>query len=129
LSEKELHSRFDIYNETYEKTIEIEAGVALTMAKTMIIPAVITAAGELASSIKSITAAGGVATGAKASLKAMCTESEKLFKAVAALEKAHGAEKLIAAMVNVRTSADALEKLVPDDVWPIPTYADMLFMM
>jgi glutamine synthetase len=129
LTEKELHSRFDIYNETYEKIIEIEAGVAVTMAKTMIIPAVMTAQGELAASIKAVTVAGGVATGAKAELKAMCTETEKLYKAVAALEKAHGAEKMIAAMGKIRASADALEKMVPDDIWPIPTYVEMLFMM
>lgn len=128
LSEKELHSRFEIYNETYEKTIEIEAGVTLTMAKTMIIPAAMTAQAELAASIKAI-ATGGVVTGAKAELKAMCAETEKLYKAVAALEKAHGAEKLIAAMAKVRASADALEKMVPDDIWPMPTYVEMLFMM
>jgi glutamine synthetase len=129
LSEKELHSRFDIYSETYEKTIEIEAGVALSMAKGMIIPAAMTTQSELAASIKAISAAGGTATGAKASLKAMCAETEKLYKAVALLEKAHGAEKLIVAMGKVRASADALEKMVPEDIWPIPSYADMLFMM
>ena len=129
LTEKELHSRFEIYNETYEKTVEIEAGVALTMAKTMIVPAVMTAQAELAASIKAIAAAGGTATGAKAALKAMSSETEKLYKAVALLEKAHGAAKLIEAMGKVRASADVLEKMVPDDIWPMPTYAEMLFMM
>jgi glutamine synthetase len=128
LSEKELHSRFEIYNETYEKIIEIEAGVTLNMAKTMILPAAMTAQAELAASIKAI-GTGGVVTGAKAQLKAMCAETDKLYKAVAALEKAHGAEKLIAAMGKVRASADALETMVPDDIWPLPTYAEMLFMM
>jgi len=128
LSEKELHSRFEIYNETYEKTIEIEAGVTLTMAKTMILPAAMTAQAELAASIKAIGTSGAV-TGAKAQLKVMCAETDKLYKAVAVLEKAHGAEKLIDAMVKVRASADALEKMVPDDVWPMPTYVEMLFMM
>ncbi|MFA7256894.1 MAG: hypothetical protein WC047_04910, partial [Kiritimatiellales bacterium] len=128
LSEKELHSRFEIYNETYEKTIEIEAGVTLTMAKTMILPAAMTAQAELAASIKAIST-GGSATGARAQLKVMCAETDKLYKAVAALEKAHGAEKLINAMSKVRASADALETMVPDDIWPLPTYAEMLFMM
>lgn len=128
LTGKELHSRFDIYNETYEKTIEIEAGVALTMAKTMILPAAMTAQSELAAAIKTI-ASGGAVAGAKAELKAMCAETDKLYKAVAALEKAHGAGKLISAMTKVRASVDALEKMVPDDIWPVPTYAEMLFMM
>jgi len=129
LSEKELHSRYDIYQEAYEKTIEIEASVTLTMAKTMILPAAMTAQGELASSIKSVLAAGGTATGAKAMLKAMCVETEKLFKAVSALEKAHGADKLIASMGKVREASDALETLVPEDIWPLPSYAEMMFMM
>ena len=128
LTEKELHSRFEIYNEGYEKVIEIEAGVTLTMAKTMIIPAAMTAQAELAASIKAI-GAGGTVTSAKAQLKAMCAETEKLYKAVAALEKASGAEKLIAAMGKVRSSADALEAMIPEDVWPMPSYAEMLFMM
>ncbi|MCU0857285.1 MAG: glutamine synthetase III [Pontiellaceae bacterium] len=129
LSEKELHSRFEIYNETYEKIIGIEAGVTLTMAKTMIIPAVVTAQKELADAIKSISAAGGTVAGAKASLKTICAETEKMYKAVALLEKAQGSEKLIAAMVKVRASADLLETMVPNDIWPMPTYAEMLFMM
>lgn len=129
LSEKELHSRYEIYQEAYEKTIEIEASVTLTMARTMIAPAAMTAQGELAASIKSVTAAGGTVIGAKAVLKAMCAETEKLFKAISALEKAEGAEKLIAAMGKVRAATDALETLVPEDIWPLPSYAEMMFMM
>jgi len=127
LSEKELHSRFEIYNETYDKTIEIEAGVTLTMAKTMFIPAAVRAQAELAGSIKAV--AVSAMTGAAASLEAMSSETENLYKAVSALEKAHGADKLIDAMGKVRTSVDALEKMVPKDIWPVPVYAEMLFMM
>jgi len=127
LSEKELHSRFEIYNETYDKTIEIEAGVTLTMAKTMFIPAAVRAQAELAGSIKAV--AGSSMTGAAASLEAISSETENLYKAVSALEKAHGAAKLIDAMGKVRTSVDALEKMVPKDIWPVPVYAEMLFMM
>jgi glutamine synthetase len=128
LSEKELHSRFEIYNEGYEKAIEIEASVALTMAKTMIAPAAITAQSELATAIKSVGTAGPT-VGAKAVLKAMCSETDKLYKAIAALEKAKGADKQIAAMNKVRESADVLETMIADDIWPLPTYAEMLFMM
>ena len=127
LSEKELHSRFEIYNEAYDKTIEIEAGVTLTMAKTMFIPAAVRAQAELAELIK--TVAGSSMAGADASLEAISSETENLYKAVSALEKAHGADKLIDAMGKVRTSVDALEKMVPKDIWPVPVYAEMLFMM
>ena len=127
LSEKELHSRFEIYNETYDKMIEIEAGVTLTMAKTMFIPSAVRAQAELAGSIKAV--AGSSMTGAAASLEAISSETENLYKAVSVLEKAHGADKLIDAMGKVRTSVDALEKMVPKDIWPVPVYAEMLFMM
>lgn len=127
LSEKELHSRFEIYNEAYDKTIEIEAGVTLTMAKTMFIPSAVRAQAELAGSIKAV--AGSTMAGAAASLEAIISETENLYKAVSALEKAHGSEKLIDAMGKVRTSVDALEKMVPQDIWPVPVYAEMLFMM
>lgn len=127
LSEKELHSRFEIYNEIYVKTIEIEAGVTLTMAKTMFIPSAVRAQAELAGSIKAV--AGSSMAGAAASLEAISSETENLYKAVSALEKAHGADKLIDAMGKVRTSVDVLEKMVPKDIWPVPVYAEMLFMM
>ena len=129
LTEKELHSRYEIYKETYEKIVEIEAGVVLTMAKTMIIPAVISAQGELAATIETVKACKGKTTGSQTMLKAICDETESLFNAVAVLEKAHGAAKLIAGMSKVRTSVDALEKMVPQEFWPIPSYAEMLFMM
>lgn len=127
LSEKELHSRFEIYNEIYIKTIEIEAGVTLTMAKTMFIPSAVRAQAELAGAIKAVS--GSAMTGAAASLESISSETENLYKAVSALEKAHGADKLIDAMGKVRTSVDALEKMVPKDIWPVPVYAEMLFMM
>lgn len=127
LSEKELHSRFEIYNEAYDKTIEIEAGVTLTMAKTMFIPSAVRAQAELAGSIKAV--AGSSMAGAVASLEAIVSETENLYKAVSSLEKAHGSEKLIDAMGKVRNSVDALERMVPQDIWPVPVYAEMLFMM
>jgi glutamine synthetase len=129
LTKKELHSRYEIYKETYEKVIEIEAGVMKTMVKTMILPAVIAAQGELADTIETVKACKGKTTGAQAMLKAICDETEVLFKAVDVLEKAHGPAKLIAAMGKVRPSVDALEKMVPEQFWPIPSYAEMLFMM
>ena len=129
LSKKELYSRYDIYNETYEKTIRIEAGTTLDMAKTMIIPAAVSAMGELAAAVKDAAAAGGIVTSARAALKTMCAETEKLYKAVAVLEKAVDTKKQIAAMGKVRASADALERIVPENIWPLPSYAEMMFML
>jgi glutamine synthetase type III len=53
---------------------------------------------------------------------------EKLYKAIGLLEKAGEPAKLIAAMEKVRASVDALETMVPSDLWPLPSYSDMLFI-
>jgi glutamine synthetase len=129
LTEKELHSRYEIYKETYEKVVEIEAGVMVTMARTMIIPAVMAAQGELAATIETVKACKGKTAGLQSMLKAICDETEALFKAIEVLEKAHGVAKLITGMGKVRVSVDALEKIVPQEFWPLPSYAEMLFMM
>ncbi|MFA5688925.1 MAG: glutamine synthetase III [Kiritimatiellales bacterium] len=129
LTEKELRSRYEIYHAEYEKIIHIEAGVALLMAKTMIIPAVMTAQGELAAQIKAVVSAGGTATGARAALKGICAETEKLYRTVARLEKAAAVKEKIGAMNKVRTAVDALELMVPFEHWPLPTYEEMMFMI
>lgn len=129
LTEKELHSRYEIYSEGYDKAIDIESKTALYMARTLFIPAVLTAQGELADTINAVAKAGGTTVGAKATLKAMCTETEKLYKAVDALAKAKGAVRQIAAMEKVRASVDALEEMVPDDLWPVPSYGEMMFIL
>jgi glutamine synthetase len=40
----------------------------------------------------------------------------------------HMRDNVIPAMNAVRAAADKLEKVVPDDYWPLPTYRDMLFV-
>jgi len=117
LSNDELASRYNIYKEGYERVIEIEAATAATMAKTMIVPAAVTAISEYSEvkAVKSIT-------------EAMSSELETAVAAIAKLEKAHGAHEQLAAMGELRASIDALEALVPADLWPLPSYAEMLFI-
>ncbi len=116
-SETELHSRYETYKETYETLTSIEAGTAVTIAMTQILPAVVEAinlfettkaTAELAEEIDELAAK--VIAGAKA-LKA-------------AKEPAEQIEKLAA----LRASVDELETMVPADLWPLPTYCEMLFM-
>lgn len=44
-------------------------------------------------------------------------------------EATHAGKDLLPAMEAVRTAADALEHLVADDLWPLPTYEEMLFIL
>ncbi len=116
LSNEELASRYNIYIEGYERTVEIEAKVAASIAKTMVVPAVVTAIAEY-----SVVPAVAGLTAEMSSLL------ETAVASIAKLEKTHGAHAQLAAMAELRASVDALEGLVPADLWPLPSYAEMLF--
>lgn len=115
LSNGELESRYNTYKEAYETIIAIEAGAAADIAKTMIIPAAVSAITEYSEvkAVQSIT-------------DEMSALLEKAVAAVAVLDKAKEAHEQIKAMNELRTSVDALEAIVPVDLWPMPSYADML---
>ena len=117
LTNEELESRFIIYEETYETLIKIEAATAADLAKTMIIPAVVTAINEYSS----VPAVAGITT-------EMSNLLEKTVEGIAALDAAEGAADKIAAMGALRASVDALEAIVPADIWPLPSYAELLLV-
>ncbi len=132
LSETELKSRYEVYSEGYEEQVAIEARCAITMAKTAIAPAAIEYQAELAETIKAVEAAGvSDVDETRDLLKAVFTETGKLLKAVKnveACEQAGEPLETLAAMETLREAADALEGLVPDNIWPLPSYTEMLFM-
>jgi len=115
LTNEELESRYNTYVEAYETLIGIEAGTSADIVKTMIIPAAVTAISEYSdvAVVKSIT-------------DEMSSLLEKAVAEVVVLEKAKSAKDQIAAMNELRASVDALEAIVPADLWPMPSYADML---
>jgi len=115
LTNEELESRYNTYTEAYETLIAIEASTALDIARTMIIPAAVTAITEYSA----VPAVAGIC-GEMSSLL------EKTVAGIAALEAAEGPSAEIAAMNELRASVDALEALVPADLWPLPTYSEML---
>jgi len=115
LSNEELESRYNIYVESYETIIGIEASTALDIARTMIIPAAVTAIAEysVVPAVASITSE-------------MSALLEKTVAEIAVLEAADGPAAKIEAMNGLRAAVDALEALVPADLWPMPTYSEML---
>ncbi len=117
LSNEELASRYNTYKETYETVIGIEAATALDLAKSMIVPAVVTAINEYSS----VSAVAGI-TGEMSSLL------EKAVAGIAALEAAEEPAEQIAAMGELRAAVDALEAIVPADLWPLPSYAELLLV-
>ena len=144
LSKSELHSRYEIYMESYVKQIGIEAKAAIRMIKTLYIPAAICYTGKLGGVIGSLKSTGASSAVQKELLISITTHlenlKEKLEKLEATFEKcgniAHAPEKARAyrdkvkpAMDTTRDEVDALEVLLPACGWPVPTYADMLFKL
>ncbi len=142
-SERELQSRFMILCESYVKTVMIEGRCASMMARTMILPAAMRYQQQLASSIQALQAAGVKAPGRQtemlnkltATIDAFQSATDKLDHALAhhaegdALAHTKFArDHILTAMADVRKHGDALETMVADDLWPLPTYREMLFL-
>ncbi len=144
LSSVELHSRAEVLYETYAKAINIEARTMLSMAGVKYIPAVISYTKKLADSILAVKAAVAEAdTSVQAGL--LKEISSLLVKAQTALKKLEDAadkageigevkeqaayyrNTVVLAMAELRAPIDALEVLVEKDLWPVPTYGDLLF--
>lgn len=139
LSKRELHSRFEIYLEQYCKTITLEANLVLKVGKTLIFPAAIRYQNELASTCANLKAVGYTFD---TDTLDKITELVKLLQDnLADLEKEishhadskeeeaeHACHTLLPKMLDIRKDADQLESMVADDLWPLPTYQEMLFI-
>jgi glutamine synthetase len=130
LSERELESRFEVMVEQYTTRLNIEAETAASIARTMLLPAAVRHLGDLK--------AGGH--------DALVAETQELvgefYDAILALERAnedHPADEglelarwmrdnVVPAMDATRSVADRLERIVADDLWPLPKYSEMLFI-
>ena len=140
-SKRELESRLNILSESYTKALSIEGKTALLIAKTLILPAALKYQTELANSVSAAKAAGVDAAGLP-TLKTLVGLIVELQKGITSLEHAVGhaaegepfdhakaaREHTFAALNEVRTSADALEGIIADELWPLPTYREMLFI-
>ncbi|MEB3243106.1 MAG: glutamine synthetase III [Cyanobacteriota bacterium] len=138
LTPLELESRFEVYAEQYILAIEVEARLALRIARTQVIPAVMAALERQARSLHEQEAVGlptdrGLASRIAAlnqQLGAHCDALEAALKEEP--HDVHGhlrhcADTLMPLMGQLREAADGLEVLVDDDLWPLPTYGEMLF--
>ena len=138
----ELESREEITYETYSKSINIEALTMIDMAKKQILPAVIRYTKSLADTVIAVKAAGADADVQMDLLNQVSAKLAEAREALASLEKAEKEaaavknvkeqafcykDKVFAAMEALRKPVDELEMLVDKDVWPIPTYGDLIF--
>jgi len=141
LSKDELHARYEIFLEGYIKTINIEALTMLDMAKRQILPASLEFAGKVAASLASMKSVSVKSSAAEKLLTELTSTIDSFAKHIEGLEAAlahnngDGALKhaeyfrdvVFVAMSNLRVDGDKLETLVDAAIWPMPTYADLLF--
>lgn len=143
-TESESLSRAEMFYEQYIKTINIEAKTMIDMTKKQIMPAVMEYAAQIADTINTIKAAADVdisvqtellkeVTAGLVELKAKLVKLEKATASAAEMEEDLKAQAIayrddvFAAMNELRVPADQLELIVDSNVWPFPTYADLLF--
>jgi len=140
LSQRELESREEVYLEQYCKAVTTEAKLTLEIAQTMIFPAAVRYQNELASTCVNLQAVGyefdtDTLDKVTALVKRLQDSSAALAKLMAhegaanlIKEAEHMRDDVLPAMLAVRAAADGLEGVVADDMWPLPTYQEMLFI-
>jgi len=130
LSKRELEARCTVFTEQYSTRINIEAETAATIARTLLLPAALRHLAELR------------AAGLEGLIEETAELVERFAAAIRALEKvnaphpnhegfAHAEymrDQVLPAMDGVRAIADRLERIVADDLWPLPRYSEMLFI-
>lgn len=142
LTNEELESRLEVKIEQYFITINIEGETAARIARTMILPAAVRYLQTLSGAVGAAKAAGGTVGGLGGEIKTLSQTIDDLTKVLAALDEQnaelggddvhskalHMRDNVIPAMNAVREVCDKLERMVPDDLWPLPTYQEMLFV-
>ncbi|HEV2290705.1 MAG TPA: glutamine synthetase III [Gemmatimonadales bacterium] len=141
LSKSEVDSRAHIAVEKYVKQLGIEAETMITMARTQILPAALTYQERMARALSAIEGAGVKSADQAAQLREYVALVGRFRDAVVALEQVaahhdddpnthavHMQKKVRPAMAKVREHADQLETQVAAEVWPLPTYRELLFL-
>lgn len=136
LSKAELESRYEVYVEQYIGKINVEANVATQIAKTKVLPAAVRYQTELATNVATLKSAGVDAdTTALTTVTGLIAD---LNTGIAGLEAAHAGiedetglhakEVVLPALATLRETVDTLENVVADNLWPLPSYQEMLFI-
>jgi glutamine synthetase len=141
LTEAELHARYEISLETYNKVINIEAQLMVLMADRYILPAAFDYMKQVAQSVSAAKAAGAPSKEGKKMLAWLVKSIDQFRVQTVKLEHAvahnggpaekhakHMRDTVVPAMARLRELGDQLELAVPHQAWPLPTYREMLFV-
>ena len=141
LNEREIKAREEINFEAYNKTVNIEAQLMVLIANRYILPAALEYTKLTGQAVAAAKAGGVPSKQGKRLLSTLVTLSDKLKATADELTKAlehNGAnahahakyfrDKVIPLMGTLRDAGDALELNIPHEIWPLPTYREMLFI-
>ena len=140
LSPVELNARYEVYAEQYVNSIAVEARLVVDMAKTVIYPAAVRYASELAATYAAAGELGAVFD--TTPVRTIAENANQLLATVGELATAlerddfedtaehmrYSATTIRGLMDTARGYADALELEVDDAAWPLPKYREMLFI-
>ncbi len=138
---REMHSRYEIGLEQYTLTIGVEARLTHEIGCTQILPPALRHQTEVALNVGALKAAGVDAdtsmllavsapiTALKAALSELGAALDGDAGETALAEAEHARDTLLPAMAAVRAAADQLEGIVADDLWPLPSYQEMLYIL
>lgn len=140
ISRRELESRSEIYHEHYCKSIGVEARIMVEIARTMLVPAGMKYLGQIAATSAHLKTLGLDPEAAEVDrIAGLVRRVRELAESLdVAFAEAHSGDSkkdarrycdaVLPAMAELRTAADELEAHVADDLWPLPTYQEMLFI-
>jgi glutamine synthetase len=142
LNSREMHARYEIFLENYNKTINVEGNLMVLMANRYILPAALTYQKDVGQSVAAVKAGGGSSIQGKKLLGIYTKLVDKFKVQTDGLEGllAHAGggsaekhakymrDKIVPAMAKLRELGDRIEELTPHEIWPLPTYREMLFV-
>jgi len=141
LNEREVHARYEIFLENYNKTINVEGQLMVLISNRYILPAALEYQRQIGASVAAVKSGGGRSVQGKKLLATYAKLVDRLKVQTDALAVAldHGAgsaekhakymrDKVVPAMNKLREVGDEIEVLTPHEIWPLPTYREMLFV-
>lgn len=140
-NDREMHSRYEVGCEQYILSITVEGNLTHEIGTTTILPAAVRYQTELASNVVALKAAGiepdmstletvtGLITELKAGLGDLAAALGHEHDEDPLVAAAHTRDHVLPAMDAVRAAADGLEGVVADDLWSLPTYQEMLYIL
>ena len=142
LNAREVHARYEIMLETYNKTVNVEGQLMVLMANRYILPAALDYQRQVAQSVSAVKSAGARSVEGKKVLDQLAKlidrlkeRSDKLAKVLghegngsAEKHAKHFRDIVIPAIAALRETGDQIELMMPHESWPLATYREMLFI-